>query len=236
MKKKYLYVDIIEFFLIFFVFIMPSLTITTQETVTFTIYHDAYFIIVRLCALIYFIISLYDKGIGFVQQWSFTFLSALRTFLESIQIYVYLLIVGILFNIVGNLTGVHGPSLYATAPQTFFTWVWFIFSVIVLACFEESLYRQFIPEKLHMLVRTCLGERELGKKTKRILTTTIETVTLLLFALGHFYLGFLSVITSFLSACIFRYATIKYKSILRSCIAHSINNLVSFFVLFHFSS
>ncbi len=236
MKKKYLFIDFFEFLLVFFAFVGPSLSFQRQEVVYFNLSYDLFFILLRLVALIYFLVILYDKGFGFIQEWSFTIHSFFRVFFESIRIYVCILILGILSSLTANLIGYSGPELIAQPPNTSYEWTWFVFSVIVLACFEEALYRQFIPEKLYLFFNTIIQERNLDYKWSKILRVIIELLSLCIFAIGHLYLGYFAAVSAFFSGCVFRYATIKHNSILQTSIAHSINNLVSFILVFYLNA
>ena len=89
-------------------------------------------------------------------------------------------------------------------------WACTAFLLAVSAFYEETLYRQYIPETLMEIIP------KKGKATA--LVSEILSVTL--FALAHRYMGFVPVINALISGAILRFSYKKTESIYAGFIAH----------------
>ncbi len=233
MKKKLLIFNFIEFFLIFLLFVLPSLLVEPQKVVVLNIQYDPFSIILRLCVAMYLLFRMYDNGISFKQQLSITPKSVFRVFIQSIKIYFALVITGLLFNFIQNHFFQGNLSLVASPPSTVLLWIWFLFSLIVLACFEEIIFRIYLPDSFLRIVTQTPIYKKLPIPARVLFILLIECFFIITFALGHYYLGTVSLLASFVSGIILRISVLRYKTIIPACIAHIINNIVSFLVLFY---
>lgn len=91
-------------------------------------------------------------------------------------------------------------------------WIFLIFALAAGAFFEEVLYRQFVPETLHFLL----------KKWKPL----VEIFSVLIFAFAHRYLGWISVCNAVLCGAVLRICRIKTDSIVPSAVSHFLYNLL----------
>ena len=96
-------------------------------------------------------------------------------------------------------------------PENFLSWIFLIFTLAAGAFFEEAVYRQFVPETLNSL---------LGKWK-----SPVEVFSVLIFALAHRYLGWISVFNAAFCGAVLRFCRIKTASIAPSFAAHFIYNL-----------
>lgn len=103
-----------------------------------------------------------------------------------------------------------------TKPSDGKSFLFCIFNFLFSAFYEESLYRFFLPEALLFLTRNF--------KDKKMVTIDCEIVACMLFALGHIYLGILSVINAALAYIVLRICYKKTESLLPGTIAHFLYN------------
>lgn len=96
-------------------------------------------------------------------------------------------------------------------PENFSSWIFLIFTLAAGAFFEEAVYRQFVPETLNSL----LGKWKIP----------VEIFSVLIFALAHRYLGWISVCNAAFCGAVLRLCRIKTDSIVPSFAAHFIYNL-----------
>ena len=96
-------------------------------------------------------------------------------------------------------------------PENFSSWIFLIFTLAAGAFFEEAVYRQFVPETLNLLL----------KKWK----IPVEIFSVVIFALAHRYLGWISVFNAAFCGAVLRLCRIKTASIAPSFSAHFIYNL-----------
>lgn len=99
------------------------------------------------------------------------------------------------------------------SKSVFFCSLNFLFS----AFYEESLYRFFLPEALLYFTRNC--------KDRKMAAIDCEIISCMLFALGHIYLGILSVINAALAYIVLRICYKKTESIIPGTLAHFLYNL-----------
>lgn len=96
-------------------------------------------------------------------------------------------------------------------PENVLSWTFLIFTLAAGAFFEEVLYRQFVPETLNSLL----------EKWK----IPVEIFSVVIFALAHRYLGWISVCNAAFCGAVLRLCRIKTASIAPSFAAHFIYNL-----------
>ncbi len=233
MKKKHLLLDFFEFSLIFFTFILPSLLISRQNTVTLNINYSFLTIFIRLLVIIYLIMRMYDSDVYYRLRPHFSLFPLLRLILKSINIYIILFLISMVSSYYSQRIEQLPPVILGDIPSTLSSLLWFCFSVITLACFEELLFRQFLPEKLVYFFKIFSNNNNAINHANKAFRLLIECLCFILFALAHVYLGIISVFSALLSAIVLRLSVIYCKTIVPACIAHSINNLVSFYFIFH---
>ncbi|HBP10063.1 MAG TPA: hypothetical protein DD629_07800 [Treponema sp.] len=96
-------------------------------------------------------------------------------------------------------------------PENVLSWAFLIFTLAAGAFFEEVLYRQFVPETLNSLL----------EKWK----IPVEIFSVVIFALAHRYLRWISVCNAAFCGAVLRLCRIKTASIAPSFAAHFIYNL-----------
>lgn len=145
------------------------------------------------------------KSLGFIKK----FLFAAVTFLV-------LFLISFILQKIGNLIS-HKPLSPVIKPSDPQTWFYCILNFLLSAFYEESLYRFFIPEALIFLTRNF--------KDKKMIQTDCEIISCMLFALGHVYLGFLSVINAALAYVVLRICFKKTNSLVPGTLSHFAYNL-----------
>lgn len=103
-----------------------------------------------------------------------------------------------------------------------------LFGFIVFAFYEETMYRFFIPFGAKKSIEYFTKKKELSKTS----LISIEILALLLFALGHLYMGIFALLNALFSGIALRFLVIKTNSIFPGTIVHIIYNLFVYFSIF----
>ncbi len=99
----------------------------------------------------------------------------------------------------------------------------FFSGIIVLACYEEMLYRFFLPEKARRIVSLVFANPE-PTRISRMFYALAELIPICLFALAHRYLGVYAVCNALCAAIILRAAFWKKAPIFGLCAVHAAYN------------
>ena len=108
----------------------------------------------------------------------------------------------------------------------------FFSGIIVLACYEEMLYRFFLPEKARRIVSLVFTDPD-SARISRMFYTLAELIPICLFALAHRYLGVYAVCNALCAAIILRAAFWKKAPIFGLCAVHAAYNAAMLIVLFN---
>ena len=120
-------------------------------------------------------------------------------------------------------------------PSSFFGWINFFFGVIFAAFFEEVIYRFYLPRAFREILQKRLtGKKKASEKMfdNQRLSVFCEGLALLLFGLGHIYLGILGFLNALVCGAALRFCMIKTKSIWMTFGIHAVYNFLSFLVAF----
>lgn len=143
-------------------------------------------------------------------------------FLSSFSILCLLLLNATVWNfIAGFFSSSSQNEIKKIIPEDFWTIFYICLSLFVSALYEELLYRKFIPDET---ISFTLQDKSL---LYRIIS---EILIILIFALGHRYLGVWAVLNAFTAGCILRFFCIRTGSFISGFIAHLIYNLIVFFL------
>lgn len=99
----------------------------------------------------------------------------------------------------------------------------FFSGIIILACYEEMLYRFFLPEKARRIVSLVFANPE-PTRISRMFYALAELIPICLFALAHRYLGIYAVCNALCAAIILRAAFWKKAPIFGLCAVHAAYN------------
>jgi len=108
----------------------------------------------------------------------------------------------------------------------------FFSGIIVLACYEEMLYRFFLPEKARRIVSLVFANPE-PTRISRMFYALAELIPICLFALAHRYLGVYAVCNALCAAIILRATFWKKVPIFGLCAVHAAYNAAMLIVLFN---
>ena len=222
MKKKYLF---IEFTLIFFFLVLPPLFITSATpfgnnsgSFSLTTLAEQLFISIILTVQFYKLIREDSmKNSKFTFSKPFLILSKV-TITLGLLLVIYAITETVSFFIQNFLKSHVYRSIQN--PNSIPGWIQFVTGIFISAFYEESLYRQFMPEVSIFLVN----------KTK--LKTVIEVIWILIFAFSHLYLGIPAVFNAFCCGLVLRKCFKATGNILAVTIAHFSYNLI--LVIFYF--
>lgn len=108
----------------------------------------------------------------------------------------------------------------------------FVSGIIVLACYEEMLYRFFLPEKARRIVSLVFADPD-SARISRMFYALAEFIPIALFALAHRYLGIYAVGNALCAAVILRTAFWKKVPIFGLCAVHAAYNAAMLIALFN---
>ena len=120
-------------------------------------------------------------------------------------------------------------------PSSFLGWINFFFGVIFAAFFEEVIYRFYLPRAFREILQKRLtGKKKASEKMfdNQRLSVFCEGLALLLFGLGHIYLGILGFLNALVCGAALRLCMIKTKSLWIPFGIHAVYNFLSFLILF----
>lgn len=120
-------------------------------------------------------------------------------------------------------------------PSSLFGWINFFFGVFFAAFFEEVIYRFYLPRAFReILLKRLTGKKKASEKMfdNQRLSVLCEGLALLLFGLGHVYLGVLGFLNALVCGAVLRFCMIKTKSLWIPFGIHAVYNFLSFLILF----
>ena len=118
-------------------------------------------------------------------------------------------------------------------PSSFLGWINFFFGVIFAAFFEEVIYRFYLPRAFHEIFERRLQRYSSNENTiNQRLSVLCEAAALLLFGLGHIYLGIFGFMNALICGAALRFCMIKTKSVWIPFGIHAFYNFLSFLILF----
>lgn len=132
----------------------------------------------------------------------------------------------VIFETISYFFEIGGGIQKVIFPSSLFGLINFFFGVIFAAFFEEVIYRFYLPRAF----REILGKK-ISKNNQR-LSVLCEGLSLLLFGLGHIYLGVLGFLNALVCGAALRLCMIKTKSLWIPFGIHAVYNFLSFLVAF----
>lgn len=145
----------------------------------------------------------------------------------TISLVCLLILNAMLWNFMAGYFSSEQLEIEKVMPDGAFSRIHVVISLFIAALYEELLYRKFLPEEaLSMLPKSAQC---------RVPSTMIrffaELSIILIFALGHRYLGMWAVINAFCAGMILRFFCVRTGSFLSGFVAHFVYNLIVFFIL-----
>lgn len=220
MKKHSLSVEIIIFFVIFFLFIVSSfvsLYYSWQFGINSKLFTEWAFpwqqmILSAFCLVI--LLVFYEKSkkrtlVIFPVIMSFGLLFCASLFCKALSLLL-------------ESSG-QNEMLTVQKPESFLQWIFCIFTFLFAAFNEEVIYRFYLADKMYQLLSL--------KIRWKILKVICEILTLLFFAFAHLYLGWISVLNAALAHIILRLCFLKNEKLWPCVASHFIYNIVSLILL-----
>ena len=142
--------------------------------------------------------------------------------------YCALIVSALFWNYIAKITGKTELPPF-NLPTTFNKRLLLFASAIVLASYEEMLFRFFLPERGLAIVKSIASAYE--KPEQPVAVIAAELIPIVLFALAHRYLGIYAVCNALCAAVILRFALYKKMHIAVLCAVHSAYNITIFIVM-----
>lgn len=226
MKNHAYIVQIIVFSIILAFFAVPPFFVNAgnfnQESFT-TWSFPFYQIGIGICAVIFYEFYIKDRL-------DFKYNNAIKLMNLSIQFVFVLCLLfcnSLLLNFIGTCIPDFSSSIIASKPNTFLGILFLILNFTGSACYEEILYRSYIPDALLSIFKI----KEKDSVTKQIIFRYfIEIAGMMLFAFAHIYGGPLSVINAAIAHCILRFFYVKTKNVYVNIASHSLYNILICFI------
>lgn|SRR5574344_2583 len=223
MKKKYLW---IEFAIVLIFLIIPPLTVLrmNQAISNFTI-SPALFVELLIAVLL-------DIQMHFMNQTESRENTARSPIFIKLSwgaiTFGCLILIFTLFEVLAYFfPTVIKSNVESVIPNSALQWISCVVILSIGAYYEESLYRQFIPDMACLLLESKVTKPRTGKYVR----AGIEISTVLLFAFAHRYLGVVGILNALLCGTILRLCTIKTGSIYTSTTIHFLYNICMFLLL-----
>ena len=140
---------------------------------------------------------------------------------ESLVCFGLLCLIAVTLELIAFAAGKSSVGMKIIMPDNMNLWVNFIAGTICAGFYEEVLYRFYLPEAMRHLVA----------KFPRIKQIVPEAVAVMLFALGHIYLGIFGVANALLCGIVLRLCMWRTHSLWYSLVPHVLYNFCSFFVM-----
>lgn len=162
----------------------------------------------------------------------------------------FLCLSSVIFESISYFFKIDGGIQKILFPSSFFGWINFFFGVIFAAFFEEVIYRFYLPRAFMEIFGKLrfFGNQKSVKKNEIVADSGIayvgdaennlrlsvfsEGLALLLFAMGHLYLGLLGFLNALVCGVALRFCMIKTKSLWFSFGIHVVYNFLSFLLAF----
>ena len=139
----------------------------------------------------------------------------------------------VIFETISYFFEIGGGIQKVIFPSSFLGWINFFFGVFFAAFFEEVIYRFYLPRAFREIFGKIkiFRNSDVAQNNQR-LSVFCEGLTLLLFGLGHIYLGILGFLNALVCGAALRLCMIKTKSLWIPFGIHAIYNFLSFLVAF----
>lgn len=141
----------------------------------------------------------------------------------------------VIFETISYFFEIGGGIQKVIFPSSFLGWINFFFGVIFAAFFEEVIYRFYLPRAFREILQKRLtGKKKASEKMfdNQRLSVFCEGLALLLFGLGHIYLGILGFLNALVCGAVLRLCMIKTKSLWIPFGIHAVYNFLSFLIVF----
>ena len=225
MEKKFL--SYFLFFFVLFIIVLPPLVgqfFLERQSEVVAQYPLSVFLTGALALLIYLFAM---KGVVFNEP----FEKVQRPFFESFYNYSsnslvcfgFLCLCTALLEIIAYFSGIDSGIKNIVFPDSLFGKLNFLCGVIAAAFSEEVIYRFYLPRSFKEMLSKKFGDNPR-------LSLFCEGLALLLFSMGHLYLGILGFINALLCGAALRLCMIRTKSLWIPFIIHTLYNLLSFLI------
>lgn len=144
----------------------------------------------------------------------------------------FLCLSSVIFESISYFFKIDGGIQKILFPSSFLGWFNFFFGVIFAAFFEEVIYRFYLPRAFREIFGKLRIFSKFDAENNLRLSVFSEGTALLLFGLGHLYLGLLGFLNALLCGSALRFCMIKTKSLWISFGIHVVYNFLSFLLAF----
>lgn len=132
-----------------------------------------------------------------------------------------LLLISFLLQKIGSLISKQN-SISISKPEDMKSFFYCGLNFLFSSSYEELVYRFYLPDALLFLTRNF--------KEKKMVSIDCEIISIILFSLGHIYLGILSVINAAIACCILRICYKKTNSLIPGITAHFTYNIIQLLI------
>jgi len=211
----------IEFIFILLFLIFPPIISQLKIPRTSTVYTN-YSVRTFILALVALIIYWHHRNVHLIRfQCKWTLFNTIFLSGKSFICFGSLCLFSIFFEALGYFFIKDSGISQIILPNTINLWINFFTGTICAAFYEEVIYRMYLPESMkHFIVSY--------PKIPKILP---EIIAVLLFSLGHIYLGIFGFLNAFFCGIILRWTILKTHSIWFSLIPHTIYNFCVYLIM-----
>lgn len=226
MKKHIFFAETIIFFVVFFLFICPSVFQNRTEINDFVLWNfPAVQLVYFLFSIFLLFVYLKENEMKVVKGAKFQKPSNYVVSLFSI---ILLFVTSLIFQFVGAALNFKDNSIQLKMPETIIQAVFCILTFVFSGAFEEVTFRFLVPEILIKI------PRELKENLPFQIDYFCEVFAAILFGLCHRYLGLLAIINAVAAHFVLRWTYKKTECLLFSFLSHFIYNLLNVIILANF--
>ena len=198
----------IDFLLILAFFAIPPIFNSGASSYSATMPIPALILQVALCVFIFIRTKVGKKDFKAFSSFSF------------VVLLLFLFLNAIIWNFAASFFSDAEETIQKIPPQGFLETSYTVLCLFISALYEEMLYRHYLPYE------TVSFDSKQKSLPYRVIS---EISIILIFALGHRYLGFWAVLNAFCAGVILRFFCIKTGSFISGFAAHFAYNLIVFF-------
>lgn len=214
----------IELFVILTFFVIPPIFVSSTPTLGFVEFNIFQIITYGFLAVYSFFrgkILLKNDSNEFPKIKTIT--SNKKKILLSLLIFAFLFLNGLFWQTVSK-----SSFEKIGISKTLLSHIFQIIGIFIYAFYEETMYRNFLQVLLSKFFYVISPKQDFSK----INFILSELIALLLFSLGHLYMGFFAVLNSFFAGITLRFLVLKTKSVFPSSFVHFFYNLILYILLF----
>lgn len=213
MKIHRFFVQILIFFCILLFFVFPPIFSKNNFQSSFNWNFNYFSFFYSICGLFIYLYFYKKKDLVYKNNKFLNIGYGIKTF-------GILFIIQAILQLINYYFSFQEENLLISKPNSIIFYFIILINFFSASLYEELLYRIYLPESLLMFCK---------KINNKIFSKIIpEIISIILFGLGHLYLGFIAVINAIISGIFLRLCYTKTHSLFINVLVHFLYNVITF--------